>query len=406
MNGAAVLTRAREIASDVTRILLTGQADTSSRSARSTTARSFASSPSRAIATYWSTRCTPRCASYELVTAEKVLRPADAARRGRRPRRRARARIAARVRSRDSREEARRSYSPKRSELPDPWQLELAVSLQALGYVSLTPETLEKLYAGHAARATTKQRQVARMPEVTEQILAHIPRLEQIREILTVAARQAAWSGVAGRRSDRARGCDPPPRERRRCDRDQRHSSARRWSSSLRKRGGHAPTVVDALETLVGHETSRQYIVELSLIGVEGRHGGRRGHLPQRRAARVARLLGDRKLSRARSATSPVGAVKEPIRILMTTECRGGSSVQVGYPNDGNESQRSDQFVVWPAPCFGTRVIAYPRGVRRSVRPRLTVDLRKLADPCRVIRCGRPRSADRGWPTSRNVIHT
>ena len=50
MNGAAVLTRARELYPSVSRVLLTGQADTASRSAPSTTARSFATSRSPAIA--------------------------------------------------------------------------------------------------------------------------------------------------------------------------------------------------------------------------------------------------------------------------------------------------------------------------------------------------------------------
>lgn len=63
------------------------------------------------------------------------------------------------------------------------WQLEVAAMLSQLGYVSLPPDTVEKVYYGEAL-SDLEQKMVAKVPTVTEQLLANIPRLEVIREIL------------------------------------------------------------------------------------------------------------------------------------------------------------------------------------------------------------------------------
>jgi response regulator RpfG family c-di-GMP phosphodiesterase len=68
-------------------------------------------------------------------------------------------------------------------ELAERWQVEVAAMLSQLSTFTLPPETLEKVYYG-AALTTEEQAMVERSPDVTEQLLSHIPRLEPVREIL------------------------------------------------------------------------------------------------------------------------------------------------------------------------------------------------------------------------------
>jgi hypothetical protein len=56
-----------------------------------------------------------------------------------------------------------------------------------LAHITLPPETAEKLYYGQPLSDDEKQA-VARLPIVVERLLAHIPRLENVRAILAKAA--------------------------------------------------------------------------------------------------------------------------------------------------------------------------------------------------------------------------
>lgn len=69
------------------------------------------------------------------------------------------------------------------------WQLEAAAMLSQIGCVSLPAELVEKLYYGK--RLTAEERALADgAPQVAQKLLAHIPRLEPVMEILA-ASRQA-----------------------------------------------------------------------------------------------------------------------------------------------------------------------------------------------------------------------
>lgn len=68
-------------------------------------------------------------------------------------------------------------------ELAERWQVEVAAMLSQLATFTLPPETLEKVYYG-AALSGEEQAMLERAPDVTEQLLGHIPRLEAVREIL------------------------------------------------------------------------------------------------------------------------------------------------------------------------------------------------------------------------------
>jgi response regulator RpfG family c-di-GMP phosphodiesterase len=65
----------------------------------------------------------------------------------------------------------------------DPWQAEIAAMLAQIGWVTLPAETTSKLYDG-AALSASEQAIVDNLPTQTEQLLANIPRLEPVREIL------------------------------------------------------------------------------------------------------------------------------------------------------------------------------------------------------------------------------
>lgn len=70
------------------------------------------------------------------------------------------------------------------------WQVEVAAMLSQLGCVALPHDVAEKVYYGKPL-TEKEQMMVARVPETTEQLLAHIPRLEVIRDILHRFARHA-----------------------------------------------------------------------------------------------------------------------------------------------------------------------------------------------------------------------
>jgi CheY-like chemotaxis protein len=70
----------------------------------------------------------------------------------------------------------------------DSWQLEIAALASQLGYIVLPHELCEKL-EHRVALTAEEQRMVIRAPEMTEQLLANIPRLETVRAMLALHIR-------------------------------------------------------------------------------------------------------------------------------------------------------------------------------------------------------------------------
>ncbi|MGA9884831.1 MAG: HD domain-containing phosphohydrolase [Candidatus Acidiferrales bacterium] len=69
------------------------------------------------------------------------------------------------------------------------WPVEVAAMLSQIGYVTLPPSTLHEVY--HSGPLSDAERQmIERMPKVLEQILVNIPRLETVREILRLHFRR------------------------------------------------------------------------------------------------------------------------------------------------------------------------------------------------------------------------
>ena len=92
----------------------------------------------------------------------------------------------------------------------DRWELEVASMFSQLGMVSLPDHTTEKLRAGHPLD-TDEQQMVARLPQVADRLLAGIPRLEHVRDII---AEHLADPMPGRRRRRRRRRTVPPPTRR------------------------------------------------------------------------------------------------------------------------------------------------------------------------------------------------
>lgn len=67
--------------------------------------------------------------------------------------------------------------------IADRWAVEVAAMLSQIGFVALPRATIEKLYQGQPV-TREEQGMIARLPAVVEDILANIPRLDPVRQIL------------------------------------------------------------------------------------------------------------------------------------------------------------------------------------------------------------------------------
>jgi response regulator RpfG family c-di-GMP phosphodiesterase len=78
--------------------------------------------------------------------------------------------------------------------IPVNWHLEVAAMLSQIGCVLLSPATLDKLYTREPL-SETEEDMMRRLPEVTEDILGNIPRLDPVREILRYQAKHFDGTG-------------------------------------------------------------------------------------------------------------------------------------------------------------------------------------------------------------------
>jgi CheY-like chemotaxis protein len=182
MDGAAFLSRARGVAPDSVRLVLTGQADIETAITAVNDGQLFR---------FLTKPCPPAVVlaavdaaaeQHRLITAERVLleqtlhgsikaltdvlalvSPASFGR-------------ATRIKRLVSELAEKVGLEPK-------WQVEVAAMLSQIGYLSLPAETAERVYDGRPLSAE-EQKAVARIPDLTQELLGSIPRLETVREIL------------------------------------------------------------------------------------------------------------------------------------------------------------------------------------------------------------------------------
>ncbi len=67
--------------------------------------------------------------------------------------------------------------------LASTWQIEISAMLSHIGYLTLPQEMVNKIYAGEALNEEENNR-MARLPDINENLLLNIPRLEDVRSIL------------------------------------------------------------------------------------------------------------------------------------------------------------------------------------------------------------------------------
>jgi CheY-like chemotaxis protein len=71
---------------------------------------------------------------------------------------------------------------------PERWTVEVAAMVSQLGFIALPGELAERVHLGQPLSEDETQ-QVLKVPYVAEKLLAHIPRLELVRKILTASVR-------------------------------------------------------------------------------------------------------------------------------------------------------------------------------------------------------------------------
>ncbi len=72
----------------------------------------------------------------------------------------------------------------KALKVTDPWQVEVAAMLSQIGCITLPQETAMRWYSG-AELSEIEQEMILRMPEITNNVLKPIPRLDPVLDILT-----------------------------------------------------------------------------------------------------------------------------------------------------------------------------------------------------------------------------
>lgn len=187
MDGATFLTKARELVPDAVRVLLTGQADVES---------AIAAVNGGQIFRFLTKPCPPplliaaldaALEQHRLVTAERVLLEQT---------------VLGSIKAlsdvlalaspvsfgRATRIKQHVTDIASRLGVRERWQVEVAAMVSQLGCVTLPGETVEKLHYGQRL-SDAEQKMVARVPTVTEQLLANIPRLEVVRAILAGSSR-------------------------------------------------------------------------------------------------------------------------------------------------------------------------------------------------------------------------
>jgi CheY-like chemotaxis protein len=80
--------------------------------------------------------------------------------------------------------------------MDDIWQLEVASMLSHLGYVTIPAKTLEKK-AGGGTLGPLEYQMFEDLPGVTQKLIGHIPRLENVLKIITQAFRQVSFETIS-----------------------------------------------------------------------------------------------------------------------------------------------------------------------------------------------------------------
>ncbi len=190
MDGAALLGRARDLAPDTVRMLLTGQADLASaiKAVNHGQLFRFLTKPCQPADLLAAVEAAVR--QHELLTAERVLLE-ETLHGSIRALTEVLALTSPACFGRATRMKSQVSALARAAGLSERWQVEVAAMLSQLATITLPAETAERLCAGRPL-SEPEARMVERLPEITERLLGAIPRLELVREILALHLRPNA----------------------------------------------------------------------------------------------------------------------------------------------------------------------------------------------------------------------
>jgi len=322
MDGIQFLNRAREIAPDSVRMMLTGNAelDIAMEAVNEGNIFRFLTKPCHPDALTKS--LTAGIEQYRLITVERELLEKTL---------RGSIKVLTELLALANPEAFGRSSRIKRyvretalcMGVPDVWQLETAAMLSQIGCVTLPQEALRKLYQGK--ELTGEEAQLFDMhPIVASDLLVNIPRLQEICEIIAYQEKHFDGSGVP---RDSRRGQDIPLGARVLkivLDLDMletRGSSKAEALAQLKQRSGwYDPAVVAVLEEAIGverrYERRRVFVKELAetMIFAEDVRSAR-GVLLISRGNEVTRTLSERLKNLSRTAE-----IREPIQVLVPVE--------------------------------------------------------------------------------------
>lgn len=203
MDGATLLARARQIAPESVRMLLTGQADIESTIAAVNEGQIFRFLTKPCQPAHLQASMQAAVEQHRLIVAERVLleqtlhgtvkmlmdvlgltNPVAFGR-------------ATRIRKHVTDLAVKLGLQPR-------WQVEVASMLSQLASITLPNDVVEKVFEGKPL-TDQDQKMMARIPVVTEQLLKHIPRLEGVRGILAASARPYRPAGPGAVADDEMR---------------------------------------------------------------------------------------------------------------------------------------------------------------------------------------------------------
>jgi CheY-like chemotaxis protein len=192
------------------------------------------------------------------------------------------------------------------------WPLEVAAQASQLGYLAISAELLDRLYRGVEVTEAERE-QLARAPAVADQMLSRIPRLEAVRALLTES-----------RRPFRRQPLDPPAH---------RGAQILRVALDFEALLGTGDHVALAVDTLRSRDQYDPAVLD-ALEAVRGRGNGFEIRLLKVTALKPGMILADDvKLSNGtllvtrgyevtpsfleRATQMRAGAVREPLRVIV-----------------------------------------------------------------------------------------
>jgi len=323
MNGAEFLAQARQLAPDSVRMLLTGYADLDSAVAAVNQGQIFRFLSKPCPAPFMVQAVTAAAEQHRLIQAERVLLEQTLA---------GAIKMLTEVLSlanplafgRAIRLKRLATQLCDRLEVGARWHIEAAAQLSQLGCITLPPDLAEKLYFGKGL-TPAEQALADRVPAMADQLLGNIPRLEAVREILTLQGRRfdgsdAPWGPNKG--EDLPLGARII---RLLVDYDRLEASGAPVSEALgtlaQRTGTYDPKLLEALRAQVGTRT--EDIRELPLKAL--RPGmvfaddvrSRTNTLLVARGQTVTQGLIER------MKNLPTGQVREPIRVMVEGQSSG-----------------------------------------------------------------------------------